>query len=132
MAKNAYRNTPLSDEQQDELQETVEEKADESRNFIKRVFSADSYSSRSFVTYVPFIAFLGFLAMTYIANRHFAESTVRQIDRLSREVKEMSWDYKALSADLMQQSTQSEIAKKVDSMGLKERTQPPRKIVITK
>ncbi|MFB2117682.1 FtsL-like putative cell division protein [Parapedobacter sp. 2B3] len=132
MAGNAYKRRPLSEEQQAELQETVEEKADATRNFFQSLFSTERFSSSAFVGYIPFIAFVGLLAILYIANRHYAERTVRQIDHLSKEVKEMNWDYKSLSADLMKLTTQTEIAKRVDSMGLKERTAPPKKIVVVR
>lgn len=130
MARNAYKRQPLSEEQQAELQETVEEKADATRSFFQSLSSSERFSSLAFVGYIPFIAFVGLLAIIYIANRHYAERTVRQIDHLSKEVKEMNWDYKSLSADLMKLTTQTEIAKRVDSMGLKERTAPPKKIVV--
>ncbi len=132
MARNAYKRQPLSEEEQAELQDTVEEKADMTRNFFQSVFSTERFSSSAFVGYIPFIAFVGLLAILYIANRHYAERTVRQIDHLGREVKEMNWDYKSLSADLMKLTTQSEIAKRVDTMGLKERTAPPKKIVVVR
>jgi hypothetical protein len=131
MAKNAYRKQPLSEEQQQELEKTVEQKADVTRNWLREIFSKEHISPQSVAHYVGFIAFVGFLAILYIANRHYAERTVRQIDRLGREVKEMNWDYKSLSADLMKMTTQSEIAKKIDTMGLKERTEPPIKIMIS-
>lgn len=130
MARNAYRQQELSEEQQAELQETVEEKADATRTFFQSLFSTERFSSLAFVGYIPFIVFAGLLAILYIANRHYAERTVREIDRLGREVKELNWDYKALSADLMKLTTQTEIAKRVDSMGLKERTEPPKKILV--
>jgi len=132
MARNAYKRQPLSDEQQAELQETVEEKADATRSFFQSLFSTERFSSSAFVGYIPFIAFVGLLAILYIANRHYAERTIRQIDHVSKEVKEMNWDYKSLSADLMKLTTQSEIAKRVDTMGLKERKAPPKKIVVVR
>ncbi len=132
MAGNAYKRQPLSEEQQAELQETVEEKADATRNFFQSIFSTKRFSSSAFVGYIPFIAFVGLLAILYIANRHYAERTVRQIDHLGKEVKEMNWDYKSLSADLMKLTTQTEIAKRVDTMGLKERKAPPKKIVVVR
>ena len=132
MARNAYKRQPLSEEQQAELQETVEEKADATRSFFQSLFSTERFSSAAFVGYIPFIAFVGLLAILYIANRHYAERTIRQIDQVSKEVKEMTWDYKSLSADLMKLTTQSEIAKRVDTMGLKERTAPPRKIEVVR
>lgn len=81
---------------------------------------------------LPFAAFVIFLGLLYISNRHLAERTVRAIDRLGRDVKELSWDYKSLSADLMKMTTQTEIAKRADTLGLKERTEPPIKIEVVK
>ena len=79
---------------------------------------------------LPFIIFIAFLGMIYIGNRHFAENNIRDIDKLSKEVKELSWDFKTLKADLMLKSTQTEVAKVVDTLGLKEPVEPPKKIVI--
>lgn len=132
MAKNAYRKEALSDEQIEELQEAVEEKEEKTRSFFQSLFSSEVVSSQRFAGHLPFIAFMGFLAIVYISNRHYAERTARQIDRVSREVKELSWDYKSLSAELMKQTTQTEIAKRAEQLGLKERTTPPMKIVIKK
>lgn len=132
MAGNEYRKQPLSEEELEELQDTVEEKADVTRHFFQSLFSMERFSSRSFLGYVPFIGFMGFLAILYIANRHYAERTVREIDQIGREVKELSWDYKSMSAELMKLTTQSQIAKRVDSMGLKERVEPPKKIMVVK
>lgn len=130
MAKNVYRSEPLSDEQIEEMQVAVEEKEAHTKRFLRALFSGNRVSSLSFARQMPFIAFLGFLAIVYISNRHYAERTARQIDRLSKEVKELSWDYKSLSAELMKKTTQTEIAKKAEPLGLKERTAPPMKIVI--
>ena len=132
MAINAYKKEPLSEEQQEALENAVEEKADATKNFIQSLFASSRFSSESFVRYIPFLVFVGLLSMIYIANRHYAERTAREIDRLGRDVKEMNWDYKSLSAELMKMTTQTEIAKRVDSMGLKEHTDPPKKIVVVK
>ena len=69
--------------------------------------------------------------MIYIGNRHFAENNIRNIDKLNKEVKELSWDFKTLKADLMLKSTQTEVAKQVDTLGLKEPIEPPKKIIIS-
>ncbi|WP_232046906.1 FtsL-like putative cell division protein [Sphingobacterium daejeonense] len=61
-----------------------------------------------------------------------AENTVRRIDKLGREVKELGWDYKSLNAELMKLTTQTEIAKRADTLGLKERTEPPIKLEIVR
>lgn len=130
--RNTIRNQELSEDVQEEISESVEEKVEETRSFLRDLFSPSRLSSYLVARNLPFIAFLAFLALLYISNRHMAERTVRQIDRLGREVKELSWDYKSLSAELMKLTTQSEIAKRADTLGLKERTEPPIKLEVLK
>ncbi|MNQ97610.1 hypothetical protein D3C85_1132660 [compost metagenome] len=68
--------------------------------------------------------------MVYIANSHFAVNNVRRIDKLNKEVKELRWEYKSLKADLMFKSKLTEVAKKVDTLGIKELIEPPKKIIV--
>jgi len=80
---------------------------------------------------LPFVLFLAFLGMIYIGNRHTAENNIRKIDKLNKEVKELSWDFKTLKADLMFKSKQTEVVKRVDSvLGLKVPVEPPIKIKV--
>jgi hypothetical protein len=60
-----------------------------------------------------------------------AMKNIRKIDKLSKEVKELSWEYKSLKADLMFKSKLTEVAKKVDTLGIKELVAPPKKIVVS-
>lgn len=130
--RNTIRDKELSEDVQEEMSEAVEEKVEETQNFIKRIFSPKEISTYLVTKNFPFIAFLLFLTLLYISNRHLAEGTVRKIDRLGKEVKELSWDYKSLSAELMKLTTQSEIAKRADTLGLKERIEPPIKLEVIK
>ena len=68
---------------------------------------------------------------TFAGEMHLAEKNIRKIDKLSKEVKELSWEYKSLKADLMFKSKLTEVAKKVDTLGIKELTEPPKKIMMT-
>ena len=118
----------LSEEIQQEMHDSVEEKVSVFESLIKRVLSGGKFSSLRAVSYLPFMLFVFFLTVVYIANRHYTENTVRHIDRVANEVKVLSWEYKTLQADLMLKSTQSEIASKVDALGLKVLVEPPVKI----
>lgn len=110
--------------------EEQSERAELPKNFLITIF-ADGVISKEFATHsLPFIVFIAFLAMIYIANRHLAENNIRDIDKLGREVKELSWDFKTLKADLMLKSTQTEVANEVDTLGLFEPNEPPKKITI--
>ena len=77
---------------------------------------------------MPFILFLALLGMAYIANRNLAERNIRDIDKITKQVKELTWDYKTTKAELAFKSTLTEVAKRADSLGIKESLQPPQKI----
>ncbi|SEM99574.1 hypothetical protein SAMN05216436_11055 [bacterium A37T11] len=123
---NEYKD-PL--EERENLDE-IELKVAESRNFFKSLFSSENFSAQKATTFIPFFVFMATLGIVYIANRHLAEDNVRKIDAVGREVKVLSWEYKTLKADLMQRSTQTEVAKRVDTLGLKELVEPPKKLIV--
>lgn len=74
---------------------------------------------------IPFFLFLAVLAVIYIYNGHYADKTVRYINKVSRELKELQYEYKTLKSEVMFRSKQSELAKAVEPLGLKELTSPP-------
>ena len=108
----------------------VEKEKRPGRNFFNLIFSGDLLTKEAAVQLMPFFFFLFLLCLLYISNRHFAEKNVRQIDRINKELKEYKWEYVTAKAELMYQSNQSEVAKRVAPMGLKESTVPPKKIII--
>ncbi len=82
------------------------------------------------VKYVPYVLFLTALGLFYIGNTHYAEKTVRKIDRLKVEVEDLRADYTTLKSDYMFASKQSEVAKSVKKSGIVESVRPPFKIVV--
>ncbi len=92
--------------------------------FVKK-FNAEKATSA-----LPFILFLVLLGMLYIGNMHLAEKNIRSIDKLTKEVKELTWDYKTTKADLAFKSTLTEVAKRVDTLGIKESIEPPQKLKV--
>ena len=81
------------------------------------------------IQYLPKILFLSTFLIFYIGNAHFAERKVRQIEKMKIEVEDIRADYTTLKADLMFASKQSEVARKVEILGLEETHEPPNKIV---
>lgn len=98
--------------------------------FFKKLFTDGAVSKETATDMLPYLIFLCVLGMIYIANSHMAVKNIRDIDRLSKEVKESSWEYKSLKADLMFKSKMTEVAKKVDTLGLEELIEPPKKILV--
>lgn len=127
---NQFKNGTTEEEVEREVQPEIGEKAELPRNFFTMIFTDGVISKQAATEMLPFIIFLAFLAMVYIGNRHLAESNIREIDKVTKEVKELSWDYKTLKADLMLKSTQTEVARVVDTIGLKEPVEPPKKIMV--
>jgi len=61
----------------------------------------------------------------YIYNGHYADKTNRNINRTAKEVKELQHEYKTVKSEVMFRSKQSELAKTVEPLGLKELTISP-------
>ena len=80
---------------------------------------------QSIVKQVPFFLFLTGLAVVYIFNGHYADKTIRKINRTAKEVKELKYEYIAVKSKVMYQSKQSELVKVVEPLGLKELVQSP-------
>ena len=100
---------------------------------IEKTLKLESYFEEGFpVHYLPKILFVLFLGLVYIGNTHYAEQTVRRINLLQVEVEDLRADYTTLKSDLMFSSKQSEVARKVKPLGLKESLTPPYKIVVEK
>ena len=79
-----------------------------------------------------FFIFLGMLAVIYIANTHYSEKKIKQIQKLEKELKQYRWQYMALKSEVMYNIKQSEIAKNVKQAGLSPNKKKPKKIVINK
>jgi Bacteriodetes cell division protein (FtsL-like) len=80
---------------------------------------------QSVVKQVPFFLFLTLLAVIYIYNGHYADKTIRNINKTTREVKELQHEYKTVKGEVMFRSKQSELVKAVEPIGLKELTESP-------
>ncbi|MBO3700172.1 FtsL-like putative cell division protein [Roseivirga sp. E12] len=82
------------------------------------------------VKHLPKVAFTVLLGVFYVWNNHYAERTVRHIDKLEDEVEDLRADVTTLEANYMYSSKQSEVAKKVKALGLEESMEPPAKIIV--
>ena len=100
----------------------MEEQKEIPKNKLKR---RAWFNYRWMVRNLQFFLFLAILAVIYIYNGHYSDKTVRNINKVSKELKELQYEYKTLKSEVMFQSKQSELAKAVEGYGLKELTMPP-------
>ena len=77
---------------------------------------------------IGFFLFLSLLAVLYIANGHLADKTIRRINSINNELKELQFTYKTLKSELMYKTEESQIVKLVDPMGLKISKEMPERI----
>jgi hypothetical protein len=80
--------------------------------------------------YMPYILFLTFITLFYIGNTHYAEKTIRRIDKIKVETEDLRADYTTLASDYMEASKQSEVARNVAPLGLVESSSPPYQVIV--
>jgi len=116
------------------LKEKQVEKKIEKKNLFKSLESRlrldQVFKNGLPVQYLPYVLYISIILVLYIGNAHYAERTVRRIDKLKTEVEDLRADYTTLKAELMYASKQSEVAKKVKLLGLEESKRPPYKIIV--
>ena len=120
-------------EEEAEKELIVEEKPAQKEipdNFLTQFLSKGFITTDEATRALPFVLYMALIGMIYIGNRHFAEKNIRDIDKLSKEVKELNWDYKVAKAELAFKSTLTEVAKRVDTLGVRESIQPAQKLVV--
>ncbi|HMX39088.1 MAG TPA: FtsL-like putative cell division protein [Saprospiraceae bacterium] len=77
-----------------------------------------------------YLLFLAFLGIVYIANAHFAEKSVRRIQTLQKEIRELKWEYTSIKSETMFKSMQSQIDESLEPVGLDLENKGPKVIVV--
>ncbi len=80
--------------------------------------------------YLPYILYTTLITLFYIGNTHFAEKTIRKIDKVKIETEDLRADYTTLKSDYMEASKQSEVARNVEPLGLVESSSPPYQVLV--
>ena len=93
-----------------------------------RVFGI--FNRHQVVMMMPFILFLTVLILFYIGNSYYSERTVRNINNVKNELKEKRAEFISTSSELMFRTKQSEVARAIAPMEIKESVEPQKKISI--
>lgn len=99
--------------------------------FLSAIFGGTFLSNERSLKHIPFVLFLCLLGLLYIANGYWADGKIRTQNKLIAEIKELRSEYISSKSDLMFISKQSEVAKAVEKLGLREPVVPPMKILVT-
>jgi len=85
-------------------------------------------SDRFFFDQLPFVMFLTFIGVMYIANSYYVEGTVRDMERVKREIIEQKNEFVIAKTKSSLMGQRIEVLNKVDSLGLKEFAIPSYKL----
>lgn len=135
---NKFRDIPTKTTSLEQEQKLVEEIVTEKIQKVQRpgkkgvlakglssVFSGSFLTNEKNLKQLPYIIFLTFLAILYIANGYYADDKIREVNKISNQLKELRTEYIYTKSQLMFASKQSEVAKSVQELGLKEPVVPP-------
>lgn len=79
---------------------------------------------------IPFFLFLAVLAVLYIANGHYADKTIRNINATANDLKEMQYEYKTVKSEMMYKTREAEMVRAAAPLGLKISPEPPKHIIL--
>ena len=85
---------------------------------ITDFLSGKALERKSVVELFPYMLYLSVLLIFYITNTYQAESYVRKISSLERELKDLRAEYITTKSQLMFQGKQTEVQKLVESQRL--------------
>jgi Bacteriodetes cell division protein (FtsL-like) len=112
-------------------EKTTASKPNKFAKYFSSLITGSFLAKEKTLKQLPFIFFLTFLAICYVANGYYAERTIRNINKVSNQIKELQSQFITHKSQLMFITKQSEIAKACQNMGLKQSVTPPFKIVDT-
>jgi hypothetical protein len=99
---------------------------------LQNIIGGDLLSKHAVLNNLPFLIFLAILALFYISNTYYTEKTFKQIEKIKNELKELRYQSITTKAKMLDVCKETEIAKKVGLLGIKETTTPPYKIFYSK
>ena len=140
MSKNVYINKKVEETEVSSPKKKKTKKTD-SDNLITRIIfriikvlnsilRGDILTLEKVIKLLPLILFITALIILYIWNGYWADKKVREISKIKKELKELRSEDITTRSELMYNSKQSEIARRLDTTGIKESVVPPQKIFI--
>ncbi len=108
-----------------EENEAIPEQEQRKETWAQKLGFRRTFNYQWIVKNTYFFLFLALLTTIYIYNGHYAEKTIKDINRNAKQLKELQYEFKTVKGELMMKGKQSELAKAVEQLGLKELKEPP-------
>jgi hypothetical protein len=97
---------------------------------IRHILDGSIITQDKILRHWHYAIFLVCLAILLIANNYASEKIIRQTNTVKNELKELQTEHLATLSELLKKSQQSEIAKKLEVVGIKESVVPPKRIIV--
>lgn len=112
-----------------------EEKKEKSQNKRKKknamtVLGGGFLVREKFTKQFPFMVYITVLLMAIITNTYIAEERNRELTQTTKTLNDLQVEYIQVKSAIMEASKQSVLVKKLASVGLKEATEPLKRINI--
>ena len=99
---------------------------------IRSVLDGSIITQDKVLQHWPYVIFLVCLSILLIANNYVSEKIIRETNRINRELKELQTEHLSTLSEYMRKSQQSEVAKRMNEIGIKESIVPPKRIKVKK
>jgi hypothetical protein len=128
-ARNTINSLP-GDEAEPVTVEQPRVKTKSSSGKVKSILEGSFLVREKVIRQLPFLIFLTCIGLLYIFNSNYANRSIISISRTKKQIEEQRFEYINTKSKLMHTTRQTEIAKRLQTSGLKESKTPPRKIRI--
>ncbi len=99
-------------------------------NLLVQIVTGNILTRDSIVNQMPYVLYLSLLMVIYIGYGYYGEKTIRELDKVDGQLKEIKSEYTTTSTKLEVLRQQSKVAEEINRMGLEESRVPPKKIVV--
>ena len=114
----------------EEQQKEKQEKRKKAKGGFMTILGGRFLLREKFSKQFPFMVYITVLLMAIITNTYIAESRIRELTQTARKLNDLQVDYVKVKSDIMEASKQSVLAKKLAGTGLKEITEPLKRIEV--
>lgn len=109
-------------------QKDKEKKKKNGSKHVMSVLGGRFLVKEKFSKQFPFMVYVTLLLMAIITNTYIAEERNRELTQTTKRLNDLQVEYIQLKSAIMEASKQSVLAKKLDGTGMKEATEPLKRL----
>ena len=115
---------------EEQKEQSKKEKRKKSRGGFMTILGGRFLLREKFSKQFPFMVYITVLLMAIITNTYIAERNIRELTQDARKLNDLQVEYVKVKSDIMEASKQSVLAKRLAGTGLKEITEPLKRIEV--